>query len=80
MWFSIGRQARVKVDANEAGVYHLCSRVAKGWYPLAEAKNQKKLLDLIQAIKVTVTLHFSFFTLHLFEFPQNFSATSTIAS
>jgi putative transposase len=44
------RQARIKVNENEAGIYHLCSRVAgpKGWYPLAEAVNQKKLLDLIQ--------------------------------
>jgi putative transposase len=44
------RQARVKVDENEAGIYHLCSRVAgpKGWYPLAEPIYQKKLLDLIQ--------------------------------
>ena len=46
----MGRQARVRVDENEAGVYHLCTRVAgaKGWYPLADATNQKKLLDLIQ--------------------------------
>ena len=44
------RQARVKVDVGEAGVYHLCSRVAgpKGWFPLVDASNQKKLLDLIQ--------------------------------
>ena len=44
------RLARIKVRENEAGVYHLCSRVAgpKGWFPLADAKNQKKLLSLIQ--------------------------------
>ena len=44
------RLARIKVKENEAGVYHLCSRVAgpKGWFPLADAKNQKKLLSLIQ--------------------------------
>lgn len=46
----MARQARVKVSEKEAGVYHVCSRVAgpKGWYPLGEEINRKKLLSLIQ--------------------------------
>ena len=46
----MARQARVRIEEKESGVYHLCSRVAgpKGWYPLSEAINQQKLLDLIK--------------------------------
>ena len=41
----MARQARVFIEEKDAGVYHLCSRVAgpKGWYPLSEAINQQKL-------------------------------------
>lgn len=46
----MARQARVRADEKEAGVYHLCSRVAgpKGWFPLGEEVNRQKLLELIQ--------------------------------
>lgn len=48
--FGVGRQARVFVNKGEAGVYHVCSRVAgpNGWYPLAEKENRFQLIKFLK--------------------------------